>query len=73
MYLIKVPSNKMQKVLKVLETYDIQTLASFSSETFFGIDVSVFLSVKPSEGITTEEKERLIKENLSAYNPQNLS
>jgi hypothetical protein len=64
LYLIKIPASKSLHLARFVCLYDIHSVLSWSYDNFFGVDLFTWVSNAASPGITTEEKDRLIKENF---------
>lgn len=66
-YKLKIPAANLLQLLKFLALYNIQVLLSYRTEDgLFDNDFIFYVSAAGSEGITGEEKERLIAENFGS-------
>lgn len=65
--ILKFHPGKAKKIADFLNTYHIETILSWSEAGFWENTVIAIVSPKAGGGITGEEKERLINENLSSY------
>ena len=64
---LKIPLNKVDEFCDFLILYKIETIAMWSVEEFFNSKLCIVLYIKQSDGITSEEKERLIIEYYGNY------
>ena len=62
-YKIKLKPDGINAFVKFCLLYQIKVVLSYSIEEFWGMTVYCFVSDIESNGITTEEKTRLIKES----------
>jgi len=60
---MKFSKNRLNKFAAFCCTYAINVLFSWQDETLFESNHFIYINDAPGSGITSEEKERLIKEN----------
>lgn len=59
-YKIKIPGSQADKFAAFLAAFCIRVVLCYAEETLFGNDLIATVSDEPSEGISSEEKSRLI-------------
>lgn len=61
-YKIKIPGSQADKFAAFLAAFYIRVILCYAEENLFGLDLIATISDESSEGVSSEEKSRLITE-----------